>query len=244
MYDDDGFGAGTRGSLSYNDGSSFALDADYIVIQAQNDSWNPVCREGGPCRVGFGNTIQLANGTLITVYCRDSPNILPYLTPHNHTQNQILVAVVRWNLPPPPALKADDDGAGGAVAAAEPAQLLESYCIALDERALPVERFAAAELQLFMREMAVAGGSPVGAASLPIMGPAAAAAQNMTQLAVGQAAGLALGLSPADFSGLGDEGYRLCSLPHTGAALGPGTRCGSDAGPTGPHVVLAGGTAS
>jgi hypothetical protein len=109
MYDDDGYGAGTRGSISYNDGSSFALDTDYIVIQAQNDSWNPVCRHGGPCRVGFGNTIQLANGTLITVYCRDTPNILPDRTPHNNTQNQILVSVVRWNLPP---LKQDDDNAG------------------------------------------------------------------------------------------------------------------------------------
>ena len=62
-FDDDGYGSGTRGLLSYDDGLSFHPDTDSIIIQAQNDSWNPVCRAGGPCRVGFGNTIQLPNGT-------------------------------------------------------------------------------------------------------------------------------------------------------------------------------------
>jgi hypothetical protein len=99
-YDDDGYGAGTRGLLSYDDGLSWHPDTDYIIIQAQNDSWNPVCREGGPCRVGFGNTLQLPNGTLLSVYCRDTPTVMPQRTAKGNTQNQILVSLVRWNLPP------------------------------------------------------------------------------------------------------------------------------------------------
>lgn len=100
VYDDDGYGAGTRGLLSYDDGSHWTPDTDYIVIQAQNDSWNPVCRHGGPCRVGFGNTIQLPNGTLVSVYCRDTPTVMPQRTAKGNVQNQILVSLVRWNLPP------------------------------------------------------------------------------------------------------------------------------------------------
>jgi hypothetical protein len=77
------------------------LRSDYIVIQAQNDSWNPICRDGGPCRVGFGNTIQLPNGTLVSVYCRDTPTVVPQSSDVNkYVQHQILVSVVRWNLPP------------------------------------------------------------------------------------------------------------------------------------------------
>ena len=88
-YDNDGFGSGIRGLLSYDDGSTFDTSEDYIVIQAQNDSWSPACRAGCGCHVGYGNTLQLANGTLVTAYCHD---------PEPGQSGLARVAVVRWNL--------------------------------------------------------------------------------------------------------------------------------------------------
>ena len=81
------------------------MDRDYIIIQAQNDTIASVsgedsCGIGGPCRVGYGNTIQLPNGTLISVYSRDSSVVLTKKTARGNPQTQILVSVVRWELPP------------------------------------------------------------------------------------------------------------------------------------------------
>ena len=55
------------------DGLTWDTENDYIVIQAQNDSWSPICQAECGCHVGYGNTLQTANGTLVTVYCHDPP---------------------------------------------------------------------------------------------------------------------------------------------------------------------------
>lgn len=90
-FDDDGFGTGTRGLLSSDDGLTWDTGSDYIVVQAQNDSTSSLCRAGCGCHVGYGNTIQLPNGTLISAYCHD-----PY---DEHFDGEAMTAVVRWELP-------------------------------------------------------------------------------------------------------------------------------------------------
>jgi hypothetical protein len=102
-YDDDGYGSGTRGLLSDDDGLTWDTARDYIVLQAQNDSWSSICRAGCGCHVGYGNTIQLPNGTLLTVYCHDPP-------PGSPTSVLGLVGLVRWGLPPRPATRLKTDG--------------------------------------------------------------------------------------------------------------------------------------
>jgi hypothetical protein len=94
--DDDGFGSGTRGLLSH-DGDTWDLNSDYIVLQAQDDNvgseYGQSCRAGCGCAVGFGNTIQLPNGTLISVYMHDQS------IASGGASN--VISIVRWTLPPP-----------------------------------------------------------------------------------------------------------------------------------------------
>jgi hypothetical protein len=50
-YDDDGYGSGTRGLLSYDDGLTFNTTADYIIVQAQDDTIHAGCKAGCGCTV-------------------------------------------------------------------------------------------------------------------------------------------------------------------------------------------------
>ena len=50
-FDDDGFGSGTRGLLSYDDGLTWDTTSDYIVVQAQDDTIHAGCRAGCGCTV-------------------------------------------------------------------------------------------------------------------------------------------------------------------------------------------------
>ena len=65
--------------------------------------------------------------------------------------------------------------------------------------------------------------------------PAAARATNVSQLAVGPGAALALGVAQTDLEPavLGDEGYRMCSVDHTGSLSPVQIPCGGAAGPNG-----------
>eukprot|EP01050_Picozoa_sp_SAG11_P001798 SAG11_NODE_83_length_17378_cov_5.388622_13_plen_474_part_00 len=101
-YDQDGYGGGTRALVSYDDGDTFDVAHDYIVLSAQNDSLNAFCVNGCGCRDGYGNTIQLPNGTLVSVYCHDGPS---KATP---AHRNAVVGVVRWSLPK--SLKTDEPG--------------------------------------------------------------------------------------------------------------------------------------
>jgi len=124
----------------------------------------------------------------------------------------------------------------------EYAGLLRSYAIVLDPNATAVERFASQELRSLLCEMSAAGGDACSEPVLPVLDPAAARAANVSQLAVGPGAALALGVAQADLqqTALGEEGYRLCSVDHTGSFSPARIRCGGAAGPNGPHVALAG----
>ena len=80
----DGYGTGLRGLLSYDDGASWDFESDYLVISAQDDEHNKVMdgdhipdptAPGGPkalwamgCSCGYGSTVQLSDGSLVTPY--------------------------------------------------------------------------------------------------------------------------------------------------------------------------------
>lgn len=106
MIDDDGYGTGSRGLLSYDDGSTFDFDHDYLVIFSQSDDFcNPPvpwkgksieqccapAKGGCACDVGYGNTLQLnSSGDVLTAtsyYNASAPN------------QPFFVDVTRWRLP-------------------------------------------------------------------------------------------------------------------------------------------------
>ena len=90
---DDGWGTGVRASLSRDDGGSYDLSHDTIVLAAQDDDWAP-CKFGSGCGGAWGNTIEMADGTLITVYTLSVGNVAP--------ENPGLqrLGVLRWRLAP------------------------------------------------------------------------------------------------------------------------------------------------
>ena len=122
--DDDGFGTGSRAILS-DDELTFDFDSDYIVISAESDDYcatsgdTPWCcapeKGGCNCFAGYGNTVQLPNGDLVTATFKVLVNGSSFSS-HNH---QFQTVVTRWQLPPRSpvsngtnaALKSDD-GAG------------------------------------------------------------------------------------------------------------------------------------
>ena len=61
----DGYGTGMRALISTTDGASWAFDRDIIVIKAQRDDFDLFVHS---CECGFGNTIELDDRTLVTVY--------------------------------------------------------------------------------------------------------------------------------------------------------------------------------
>jgi hypothetical protein len=93
LIDDDGYGTGSRGLLSSDDGDSWDFGADYIVIKAQDESTPAAVKSGcAPsaggcgCGVGYGNTLQLEDGRLLTATSFDIGNSLD---------------IALWALPPP-----------------------------------------------------------------------------------------------------------------------------------------------
>jgi hypothetical protein len=106
--DDDGWGTGNRAIISYDDGETFEFNSDYIVISAQSDNFcaDPWCcapaKGGCNCFAGYGNTIQLDDGSLVTVTFEVLVNDTGW------SSHQFQTVVTRWRLPP---LKTDDRGA-------------------------------------------------------------------------------------------------------------------------------------
>ena len=71
---------GLRAIISHDDGDTWNLDEDHLIIEA----FTPF---GQPSGGGFGNTVQLADGSLVTCYS------------WNPGANQFQTEVVRWQLP-------------------------------------------------------------------------------------------------------------------------------------------------
>ncbi len=74
----DGYGLGLRAILSDDDGETWDFTQDRLVISYVNEGWS-----GG----GFGNTVQLKDGALVSVYS------------FRGTDKQTHVEAVRWALP-------------------------------------------------------------------------------------------------------------------------------------------------
>lgn len=75
----DGYPLGLRAILSYDDGDTWEFKRDRLVIEYQNQ---------GPSGGSFGNTVQLADGTLVSCYS------------YRKADNKTHVEAVRWRLPP------------------------------------------------------------------------------------------------------------------------------------------------
>eukprot|EP00039_Didymoeca_costata_P004856 m.76625 g.76625 ORF g.76625 m.76625 type:complete len:459 (+) comp12569_c0_seq1:161-1537(+) len=89
----DGYGTGLRATIvNTNNGiASFDLSEDVIVIKAQDD-WYDVWKYHG-CMCGFGGTVQMKNGTLVSVYCYANAKEVETLGKFAPR-----LSVVRWNL--------------------------------------------------------------------------------------------------------------------------------------------------
>ena len=74
----DGYGLGLRAILSDDDGDTWDFRQDRLVISYTNSG-----ASGG----GFGNTVQLPNGSLVSVYSYRKPD------------NKTYIETVRWGLP-------------------------------------------------------------------------------------------------------------------------------------------------
>ena len=61
----DGYGTGLRGLLSYDDGNTMDFSRDYMVLSASDDDSNLLLSHEG-CACGYGATLQLSNGVLVT----------------------------------------------------------------------------------------------------------------------------------------------------------------------------------
>ena len=87
----DGFGTGLRALVSTdNEGSGYNFSHDLLVLSAQDDNNNPFIsgKTAQGCMCGYGGTVQLADGTLLTPYCYT-----------NVTTEMSLIGLVRWTLP-------------------------------------------------------------------------------------------------------------------------------------------------
>lgn len=63
----DGHGTGLRALLMDKGDVPFRFDRDYLVLSQQTDAYDFFRASG--CECGFGNTIQLRDGSLVSVYC-------------------------------------------------------------------------------------------------------------------------------------------------------------------------------
>ena len=86
----DGYGTGLRALVSTDEGASFNFSRDYLVLSAQDDNNNPFIsgKTAQGCMCGYGGSIQVADGSLLTPYCYT-----------NVTTEMSWVGVVRWRLP-------------------------------------------------------------------------------------------------------------------------------------------------
>jgi hypothetical protein len=78
---------GLRAQLSYDDGQTWDFEHDQIVIEGKTP-WNGV--SGG----GFGNTVQLEDGTLVSCYSYQDRE-----TFWSYDNSATKIEVVRWRLP-------------------------------------------------------------------------------------------------------------------------------------------------
>lgn len=76
---------GLQAVLSEDEGESWRFDSDRIIIEGKTP-W------GGDSGGGYGNTVQLSDGTLVSCYS--------YLGPHDRWErDEFRLEVVRWSLP-------------------------------------------------------------------------------------------------------------------------------------------------
>ena len=96
LVDDDGFGAGMRAVVSYDDRRSFDMGSDYIVLSAGDDFYWP-CANGCGCASGsYAGTLELQDGSLLTVY--GYSNNVPGAQFYDLNQTAG-IAALRWRLP-------------------------------------------------------------------------------------------------------------------------------------------------
>ena len=102
----DGYGSGLRALVSDNPGT-WDFRSDVIILKAQNDSFD-LYSSGCGCCCGYGTTIQLADGSLVTPYVFSS--ILNMSASPNFGQGMSSygLEVVRWRLPATGRAKSDD----------------------------------------------------------------------------------------------------------------------------------------
>ncbi|MCH2371421.1 MAG: glycoside hydrolase [Pirellulales bacterium] len=74
----DGHALGLRGLISYDDGDSWDFENDRIIIDYKNQ---------GPSGGGYGNTVQLDNGSLVSTYS------------YRGADNKTHVEAIKWSLP-------------------------------------------------------------------------------------------------------------------------------------------------
>ena len=86
----DGYGTGLRALVSTDEGASFDFSRDYLILSAQDDNANPFIsgKTAQGCMCGYGGSIQLGDGSLLTPYCYT-----------NVSTEMSLIGVVRWRLP-------------------------------------------------------------------------------------------------------------------------------------------------
>jgi hypothetical protein len=88
----DGYGTGLRALLSTDAAAAWQFDRDYMILSAQDDNNNPFVsgKTAQGCMCGYGGSIQLADGSLLTAYCYT-----------NVTTETSLIGLLRWRVPPP-----------------------------------------------------------------------------------------------------------------------------------------------
>ena len=92
----DGFGAGMRAVISYDDGRTFDMGSDYIVLSGGDDFYWP-CANGCGCASGsYAGTLELQDGSLLTVY--GYQNNVPGAQFYELNQTAGIGAL-RWRLP-------------------------------------------------------------------------------------------------------------------------------------------------
>jgi hypothetical protein len=95
--DDDGYGAGMRAVISYDDARTFDMSSDYIVLSGGDDFYWP-CANGCFCASGsYAGTLQLHDRSLLTVY--GYSNNVPGAQFYELNQTSGIGAL-RWMLPP------------------------------------------------------------------------------------------------------------------------------------------------
>eukprot|EP01052_Picozoa_sp_SAG31_P037246 SAG31_NODE_4781_length_2958_cov_1.822665_2_plen_143_part_00 len=94
---DDGHGTGLRAIIS-DDGLKWDFSEDYIILSEQNDAFPLVPASG--CGCGYGNTIEQADGTLVSVYCfTNATEVNESIANKERYPFAPHLGVLRWKLP-------------------------------------------------------------------------------------------------------------------------------------------------